>query len=45
MEMLTVDSRSHSGFLPLQSVCFAGSRRELSVVCSSSELELHHNSP
>lgn len=35
MELLTVDSRSHSGFLPLQSVCFAGSRRELSMVVAA----------
>lgn len=35
MEMLTVDSRSHSGFLPLQTVCFAGSRQELSMVVAA----------
>lgn len=35
MEILTIDSRSHSSFLPLQSACFVGSRRELSMVVAA----------
>lgn len=44
MEMLTVDSRSHSGFLPLQTL-FRRLQTRVVNGCSSSELELHHNSP